>query len=104
MCKVSHHASRTRTNTEVNPASCTITSSSSSTTTTTTTTYDDDDDDGDGSYIESIRPTAESFGIAKIVPPVGWDPPPTPLRPHARKLVPTKKQALHSLMNVRSYN
>ncbi|CAM9522213.1 unnamed protein product [Ectocarpus sp. 4 AP-2014] len=50
-------------------------------------------------YIESIRPTAESFGIAKIVPPVGWDPPPTPLRPHSRKLVPTKKQALHSLMN-----
>ncbi|CAN0496506.1 unnamed protein product, partial [Laminaria digitata] len=49
------------------------------------------------SYVESIRPTAESYGIAKIVPPRGWNPPPTPMNLHARKRVPTKKQALHSL-------
>lgn len=54
-----------------------------------------------GSFIESIRPTAESYGIAKIVPPAGWKPPPTPMSLHARKRAPTKKQALHSLMNVR---
>ncbi|CAN0209912.1 unnamed protein product, partial [Scytosiphon promiscuus] len=50
-------------------------------------------------YVESIRPLAESYGIAKIVPPEGWSPPPTPLTQHSRKLLPTKKQALHSLMN-----
>lgn len=27
------------------------------------------------SYIEKIRPLAESYGICKIVPPKGWDPP-----------------------------
>ncbi|CAM9907210.1 unnamed protein product, partial [Hapterophycus canaliculatus] len=43
-------------------------------------------------YIESIRPIAEGYGIAKIVPPVGWSPPPTPLTQHSRKLLPTKKQ------------
>lgn len=53
-------------------------------------------------YVESIRPLAESYGIAKIVPPEGWSPPPTPLTQHSRKLLPTKKQALHSLMNVRN--
>lgn len=46
---------------------------------------------------------AESYGIAKIVPPKGWNPPPTPMNLHARKRVPTKKQALHSLMNVRCW-
>ena len=27
------------------------------------------------SYIEKIRPLAESYGICKICPPRGWDPP-----------------------------
>lgn len=28
------------------------------------------------SYIEKIRPVAESYGICKIVPPKGWNPAP----------------------------
>lgn len=55
---------------------------------------------GGDSYVELIRPRAESYGIAKIVPPAGWKPPATPMHLHATKRVPTKKQALHSLMNV----
>lgn len=54
-----------------------------------------------GSYIETIRPVAEVIGIAKIVPPEGWKPPDTPMKDHINKLLPTKKQALHCLMNVR---
>lgn len=54
-----------------------------------------------GSYIETIRPVAEMYGIAKIVPPDGWKPPDTPMKEHINKLLPTKKQALHCLMNVR---
>ncbi|CAN0289527.1 unnamed protein product, partial [Discosporangium mesarthrocarpum] len=52
-------------------------------------------------YIESIRPIVEGYGIAKIVPPDGWNPPQTNVVYHAHKPIPTKKQALHNLMKIR---
>lgn len=54
-----------------------------------------------GRYIESIRTVAEVQGIAKIVPPEGWVLPPTPMEGHKQKLLRTKKQSIHTLMNVR---
>lgn len=50
------------------------------------------------SYIEKIRPLAESYGICKIVPPRGWDPPLGKNNPFFRCVLesklPVKRQRL----------
>ncbi|KAG5186074.1 hypothetical protein JKP88DRAFT_348135 [Tribonema minus] len=46
-------------------------------------------------YIETIREEAQKYGIAKIIPPQGWSPPPP--RPVEGKRFPTKEQAIHTL-------
>jgi len=49
------------------------------------------------SYIEKIRPVAESYGICKIVPPQGWNPAPFAADVHSKKRFQTKHQLLHRL-------
>jgi hypothetical protein len=47
-------------------------------------------------YINKIRPIAELYGICKIVPPAGWDPP-FCVDMTSTKTIETKKQNLHRL-------
>ncbi|CAM6122699.1 unnamed protein product [Calypogeia fissa] len=51
-------------------------------------------------YIAKIRPSAEPFGICRVVPPPGWRPP-CPLREDVAKLhvlkFPTRVQEIHKL-------
>jgi len=47
-------------------------------------------------YIEAIRPLAEKYGICKIVPPAGWDPP-FALDVDSDKTFSTKDQSIHRL-------
>jgi len=47
-------------------------------------------------YIDKIRPIAEKYGIAKIVPPSGWNPP-FCVDMHSNKKFQTKEQHLHRL-------
>lgn len=51
-------------------------------------------------YIAKIRPSAEPFGICRVVPPSGWRPP-CPLRESVAKLhiltFPTRVQEIHKL-------
>lgn len=47
-------------------------------------------------YLETIRPIAEKYGIAKIVPPEGWNPPFT-LNAECDKKFQTKDQSIHRL-------
>lgn len=51
-------------------------------------------------YIAKIRPSAEPFGICRVVPPPGWRPP-CPLREDLAKLnvlkFPTRVQEIHKL-------
>ncbi len=42
----------------------------------------------------------EKFGIVKIIPPDGWNPPPTDIKCHNLKVMATTKQAVHLLMKV----
>ena len=57
-------------------------------------------------YIASIRNQASSSGIAKIVPPKGWNPPPCLkqcFQGDQNKSFPTKKQSIHKLQQGRTY-
>mmetsp|Transcript_10156 Transcript_10156/g.12872 ORF Transcript_10156/g.12872 Transcript_10156/m.12872 type:complete len:692 (-) Transcript_10156:313-2388(-) len=47
-------------------------------------------------YINKIRPTAEKYGICKIVPPSGWDPP-FSVDMNSKKEFQTKEQLLHRI-------
>lgn len=54
-------------------------------------------------YINSIRPLAEKFGICKIVPPKGWDPP-FCVDMKSSKEFQTKKQMLHRIQEGISFD
>jgi len=47
-------------------------------------------------YIEKIRPEAEMFGICKIVPPEGWNPP-CQIKLDNPRVFPTKRQKINTL-------
>ncbi len=57
-------------------------------------------------YIASISHEAEKYGVVKIQPPKGWNPPQVDLTagPLASKKFPTKKQAIHKLQEGEDYD
>ncbi len=48
-------------------------------------------------YLRAISPAVRSWGIAKIIPPAGWNPPPGVTQAHASRKFGTRVQALHRL-------
>lgn len=54
-------------------------------------------------YIEEIRLEAQEYGVVKIIPPAGWNPPALDPSKHAGKRFPTKKQAVHKLQEGEGY-
>jgi len=54
-------------------------------------------------YINKIRPVAEKYGICKIVPPAGWDPP-FCVDMTSDKTIETKRQKLNRLQEGRSFD
>ncbi|CAM9754100.1 unnamed protein product [Chrysoparadoxa australica] len=48
-------------------------------------------------YVEKIRPQAETYGVVKIQPPQGWDPPEIDSPKRLTQKFPTKRQAVHTL-------
>lgn len=54
-------------------------------------------------FVEKIRPVAERYGICKIVPPDGWNPP-CQVDRNTRKKFQTKRQLLHRLQEGISFD